>query len=205
MDLPVWQALHEELAPYGFTVITVALDKDPEDARPWIEAAAPTHPSLIDTEWVVADLYNMVNVPTVVWIDEQGRMVRPNDVTYVTDTFTSITGIDPAPHLAAIRAWVRDGVSSIDPDEVPEFQSLPSETDQLARAEFGLAQWLARHGRAEAAERHFRRAGELAPHDFTIRRGSMPMRGIDPMGPQFIDMVVEWMGSGHTYYMPLPR
>ena len=32
-------------------------------------------------------------------------------------------------------------------------------------------------------------AGELAPHDFTIRRGTMPMRGIDSMGPQFREML----------------
>ena len=30
----------------GLTVVTVALDVDPEKARPWIEAAAPTHPSV---------------------------------------------------------------------------------------------------------------------------------------------------------------
>lgn len=204
MDLPVWQALYEELRPCGFTVITVALDKDPEDARPWIEAAAPTHPSLVDAHYATADLYNVVNVPTAVWIDETGRVVRPNDVAYATDTFAAITGIDPAPGLAAIRAWVCDGAPALSADDVRRLQSLPSETDQLARAEFGLAQWLARDGRADAAEAHFRRAGELAPHDFTIRRGSMPMRGIDPMGPVFRDMVVEWVGSGHRYYNPLP-
>jgi len=26
MDLPVWQALYEELAPRNFTVVTVAMD-----------------------------------------------------------------------------------------------------------------------------------------------------------------------------------
>jgi len=46
-------------------VITVALDKTADDARPWIEGAAPTHPTLIDTRHVMADLYNVVNVPTV--------------------------------------------------------------------------------------------------------------------------------------------
>jgi hypothetical protein len=183
----------------------VALDKDPEAARPWIEAANPTHPSLIDTSYALADLYNMVNVPTVLWIDEQGRIVRPNDVFYATDTFTSITGIHSEPLLAAIRAWARDGVSTIASEEVRKLQSLPSETDQLARAEFGLASWLLDQGRKEAAEQHFLRAGELAPHDFTIRRGSMPMRGIDSMGPQFIEMVVDWVGKGHTYYTPLPK
>ena len=61
----MWQALHEELGGAGFTVITVALDKSADDTRPWIEAARPTHPSLIDTRHVIADLYNIVNVPTV--------------------------------------------------------------------------------------------------------------------------------------------
>lgn len=48
----MWQALDEELGARGFTVVTVALDRSPEDARPWIEAAKPTHPSLIDTKHI---------------------------------------------------------------------------------------------------------------------------------------------------------
>ena len=83
----MWQALHEELRELGFTVITVALDKSADDARPWIEAARPSHPSLIDPGHVVADLFNIINVPTMIWIDEQGRIVRPNDVQFGTDTF----------------------------------------------------------------------------------------------------------------------
>ena len=75
---------------------------------------------------------------------------------------------------------------------------------QRARAEFGLGEWLYRHGRTEAAARHFARAGELAPHDFTIRRGTMPMRGLDPMGPEFRAMLAEWRAAGHAYYLPLP-
>ena len=39
-------------------VITIGVEKDAEDARPYIEAAKPTHPSLIDTEHLVPDLYN---------------------------------------------------------------------------------------------------------------------------------------------------
>ena len=68
--------------------ITVALDRSPEDARPWIEAARPTHPSLIDSGHVLAELYHVVNVPTLIWIDEAGRIVRPNDNQFGTDTFT---------------------------------------------------------------------------------------------------------------------
>ena len=99
--------MYEELRGHGFTVITVAIDKSRDDARPWIEAAHAAHPSLIDTRHRIADLYNMVNVPTVVWIDERGRIVRPNDVAFGTDTFKHITGLSAATHLAALRAWVR--------------------------------------------------------------------------------------------------
>jgi hypothetical protein len=194
----------EELKDFRFTVITVALDKSPEDARPWIEKAQPTHPSLVDTRHVLAELYNIVNVPTILWIDERGRIVRPNDVAFGTDTFKHITGLEAAKHLAALRAWVRGESPALTAEAVRRLQSLPTPADQQARAEFGLGQWLWAAGRQEAAERHFLRAGELAPHDFTIRRGSMPMRGVDPMGPHFRTMLQDWVGGGRPYYRPLP-
>jgi hypothetical protein len=185
-------------------VITVAIDSRPDDARPWIEAARPAHPSLIDTRHVLADLYNIVNVPTVLWIDEGGRIVRPNDVAFGTDTFRHITGLDSAKALAAIRAWARGEAAALSPDRVRALQTAPTASDQQARAEFGLGQWLFERGRPAAAERHFVRAGELAPHDFTIRRGTMPVRGIDPMGPAFRAMMQDWVGAGNPYYRPLP-
>jgi hypothetical protein len=153
----------------------------------------------------VADLYNMVNVPTVVWIDEADRIVRPNDVAFGTDTFRQITGIDSAKCLAAVRGWVRGEAPALGAERTRALQSLPTPEHQQARAECALAVWLAVHGRTEAAERHFARAGELAPDDFTIRRGSMPVRGIDPMGPEFRAMLGAWVGAGHPYYRPLPE
>lgn len=180
----------------------MALDRSTDDARPWIEAAGATHPSLIDAEHVVADLYRIINVPTSVWIDEGGRIVRPNDAAFGTDQFVEMTGVPSAPHLDALRAWVREGRVPFDTGEVRRRQVLPTADEQLARAEFTLAWHLHRAGRTAAAERHFVRAGELAPHDFTIRRGSMPIRGLDPMGPDFAPMFMEWMAAGRPYYVP---
>lgn len=209
MDLPVWQALHEELGPLGFAVVTVALDRSPEDARPWIEKAPPSrpgleHPSLIDTEFRVADLYGMVNVPTVVWIDEAGRIVRPNDVAFATDTYKHITNLDSGRSLAAIRAWARGETRPLDPGTVRARQALPTAEHQQARAEFGLARWLYGQGRQDAAKAHFARADALAPHDWTIRRGSMLMRNLDPFGQDFRSIRTEWVNAGHAYYLPLP-
>ena len=80
---------------------------------------------------------------------------------------------------------------------------LPNADEQLARAEFGLAWHLHMKGRSEAAVRHFERAGKLSPDDFTIRRGSMPIRGIDPMtSPEFLELYQEWTARGRPYYRP---
>jgi hypothetical protein len=196
--------MHAELAPHGLTVITVALDADPARVRPFIAAAKPSHPSLVDTEFRVAELYNMHNVPTTVWIDEKGRIARPNDAAYVTDTFTAIHGIRSEPVIEAIRGWAHGRRPAMTDEEVRRWQQLPDEAQQSARAEFAVARWLAGHGFTAAAEAHFVRAGDLAPHDFTIRRGSMPIRGVDPMGEQFVAMARDWAKQGRPYYRKLP-
>ena len=120
----------------------------------------------------------------MIWIDERGWIVRPNDVQFGTDTFVALTGRPSEPFLAAVRAWVREGTGVLAPDEIRAHQLLPTGKQQEARAEFTLAWHLHRAGRHDAAERHFRRAGELAPRDWTIRRGSLPIRGIDPMASE---------------------
>jgi len=199
----VWQALYEELGSSGFVPVTVALDKSAEDARPFIEKAGPTHPSLIDTEHRVAHLYGMINVPTAVFIDESGRVARPNAMEYGTDMFKQFHGRESAPFLAAIRDWVRSGRSDVPPAELAKRVVPPTADEELARAEFALAWHLHKRGRTEAAERHFVRAGELSPNDWTIRRGSMPIRGKNPMGPEFFELFREWEANGKPTYETL--
>src|SRR5213080_2443656 len=137
MDLPVWQALYEELAPRNFTVVTVAMDAGgAQDVRQWIEAAKPTHPSLIDTRHVVAELYDWVNVPSNEWIDEEGRIVRPNDPGFAGEYFRGMMepGFDFKAmmkeyarmrdhYLEAVRDWVANGPGSrwaLAPEQVRE-------------------------------------------------------------------------------------
>jgi hypothetical protein len=146
----------------------------------------------------------MVNVPTVVWIDERGHIVRPNDVAFGDDTFRDLTGIDSSRHHAALRAWVKENKVPLAESAVRNFQILPTADEQQARAEFALGWYLHQAGKIAAAERHFVCAGTLAPHDFTIRRGSMPIRGLDPMGPAFAELYTEWQQAGRPYYRPLP-
>ncbi len=178
----------------------MALDRSAEDARPYIEKAKPRHPSLIDSEHLVAHLYGIINVSTVVWIDEEGRIVRPNAIEYGSDIFKEFHGLESAPHLNALRAWVKEGTLADDPEEVRAKLMLSSGDEQLARAEFSLAWHLHQEGKTDAAERHFERAGELSPFDWTIRRGSLPIRGMNPMGPDFFEIYKEWEAAGKPTY-----
>lgn len=59
-------------------VVTVSLElSGPEVSRPYIEAARAEHPSLLDPTHQVGALLGVVNIPNVVWIDEEGTIVRP--------------------------------------------------------------------------------------------------------------------------------
>lgn len=59
-------------------MVTVSLElSGPDASRPFIEAAAPEHPSLLDPTHQLDALFGVVNIPNVIWIDEHGTIVRP--------------------------------------------------------------------------------------------------------------------------------
>jgi len=91
----------------------VALDSAGASAAgEFIRAANPTHPSLIDAHYEVARAYNMVNVPTAVWIDEEGRIVRPNEMAFADNRWIEYTKFDMTVYLDAVRDWARRGAQS---------------------------------------------------------------------------------------------
>ena len=109
----MWQALYEELAAQNFVVIAVAMDSREGDALPWIEAAHPTYPTLIDREHLMAELFGVVNVPQAIWIDETGTIVRPPETAGSTDHFRrmdlktrTMSPEDQAERLAARQAYL---------------------------------------------------------------------------------------------------
>ena len=136
----------------------------------------------------------------MIWIDEDGRIVRPNAIEYGSNIFKQFHGKDAGPHLEALRRWVLEGTLPPEAADPAAGVMPPSDDEQLARTEFSLAWYLHRAGRTQAAERHFVRAGELSPFDWTIRRGSMPIRGQNPMGPEFFALFEEWEAAGKPDY-----
>jgi tetratricopeptide (TPR) repeat protein len=192
----VWQELRNELHPRGLEVVTVALDVDADEARPFIEAANPQHPSLIDQAHVLDELFGVVNVPNGVWIDEDGMLVRPVEPAHpgrtpFTDSFRTMDlstlppdvaeilvearkiKSEPDLYVAMLRNWVEHGRQStyaLSPDEVVRRSEPRSDAEAMAAAHFELGQHLHRNGDHAAAIPHWREAHRLYPDNWTYKR-----------------------------------
>ena len=188
-------------------------------ARPWIEAAKPSYPCLIDNDHRVADLYHMVNVPQAVWIDETGHIVRPTEsagayegframdrtTRKVPDEVAAITSLAKRTYVEAVRDWVVRGSASthaFEPEAAIAHLSLPDETVARAHAHFRLGQHLLRHGQAAAARAQFDEARRLHPDSWNIWRQTAAVddRGL-AAGPEFWARV-DALGR-RRYYAPV--
>ena len=202
-DLPAWQAQYAALREHGLTIITISQDARREDAAPFIEAALAEHPALLDPDHIVSHRYGFINVPTAVWIDEAGRIARPPRVEHATNIFQFAHGLDCEPHLAALRRWAEIGESDFSPDERRSTTLPPSFDEQQARAHHALAWHLYQQGETAEAGEHWRAAIKLSPYDWTIRRGSMWLRGENPFGTEFAEAWMEWENAGRPDYASL--
>jgi hypothetical protein len=221
----VWQTLTEEVGAENLTVIAVALDSAPGAAEPWIAAATPTYPALIDREHRVAELYDFVNVPQAVWIDEAGRIVRPPEPAGAFDFLNKRKPGEAAVapelleqrkqarlmYLDALRDWARNGAASpyaYSEDDVRARMAAPDERILAAHAHFRLGQHLIAAGRAEEGQALVERAKELHPDSWAMFReaaqklDSGPMAGIAG-GPDFQARVAERALAGKPYYAPI--
>jgi len=201
----VWQELRTELHPRGLEAVTVALDVDPEAARPFVEAAHAEHPSLLDQAHLVDERFGVVNVPNGVWIDEDGTIVRPAEPAFpgknpVLDQINSIDittlppdaaemltearkiKTDPEGYRAMLVDWVEHGAASkyaLSPDEVVRRAQPRRDDEARAAAHFELGEHLHRMGDHPAAIPHWREAHRLFPANWTYKRQAWEFE--DPM------------------------
>ena len=219
MDLPVWQALYDELKDKNFVIIAVSFDtRAPDESRAYIEGAKATHPSLLDPDHQVADLYNMINVPNAVWIDEEGRIVRPTETAGTGDEFRTMLdpgGIPPDDlarmmrrrenYINAIRDWVEKGSESEfvwSPDEAGRRARTHTPDDALAFAHFRFGAWLARNGRHEESQAQLEEAKRLKPESWAFRRQTWELQEVGRAGTEVFWDAVKALGDDAYYPAP---
>jgi tetratricopeptide (TPR) repeat protein len=143
-------------------------------AEPFTAAAHQEHPSLLDTQFRVAELYDVRNAPAAFWIDENGRMVRANDPIYAQrrNRETGEVTLNQQ-YLDAVRDWVAKGPASSYVMDAKRLDSrLPAlEFDDVqAAAYFQLGTYLSMHGQPDDAIVHFKQAHALRPENWTYKR-----------------------------------
>lgn len=149
-------------------------------------------------------LYGMVNVPTAVWIDEKGRMVRPNEVAYADDRYKAFHGLEAAPYLAAIRDWAANGERSVFALSGAKLRDrlVPRDPEHgLADAEFALGEYLYKTGRGAQAIPHFKEAQRLNPESWNYKRQAWALSDAKrDYGTTFGEEVKKL--DGKPYYAP---
>jgi hypothetical protein len=211
MALPVWRQLRTELHPQGLEIVTVALDLEVDAARSWIERSGAEHPQLVDTAHRLDKLLGVVNVPSALWVDENGVIVRPPHTAaverydfsklktpeglpddldaHIRDMLEQVKRIprfDADHYIDALRDWVEHGPASeyaLSPDEVVR-RSVPRPPAVAeAAAEFELGQHLHHAGHVDDARAHFRVAHRLQPDNWTYKRNAWELVSPGIQGP----------------------
>jgi hypothetical protein len=226
----VWRELRDELQPSGFELLTVSLDATAgRHSRRWIEAAEADHPSLIDADHLLDRLFGVSNVPSGIWIDEEGSVARPAEPAFpgrpafldqpppaVLDSYAEERLVesrkirtDYRKYPAALRDWVANGAASrydLGPGESAVRAGERTRETALAAAHFELGRHLLGAGRDAAAVPHFREAHRLQPNNWTYKRQAWTLA--DPQqGPTDL-YEGDWLGDvrkigAENYYPPL--
>ena len=205
--MPVWQSIYEEIqAEYpDFEIISAAQDTGGEaDAGPIIDAANFTYTALIDVNHHISALYNLVNVPSGVWIDEEGRIARINEGTYATTHFNGAIGTDE--YTPIVRDWVANGWDSVhawDQDRVEE--SIFERTPEAERAQpaFRLGSYYFNSDNDAKAEQYWTLAQELDPTSWNYLRQDLNYEEGGSAGPAWQQRRQEIESAGGSYYAPL--
>lgn len=224
----MWQELRSELQPHGLEIVTVAVDAGGIDAAgPWIAKAAPRHPALVDRAHVVDALFGIINVPSGVWIDEGGTIVRPPEPAHPRrpafldrvvppgasadererTLLVRSLRVDAEAYVAALRDWVRLGQRSrfaLSPQEVVR-RSRPRPLEEAtAAAHFALGEALHAEGERADAVEHFREAHRMHPTNWTYRRDAWSLAGAEREAVYNTNWVKEVKREGvENYYPPL--
>jgi hypothetical protein len=154
----------------------------PDVARPFVEAARSTHPSLIDQTHYMDARFGVTNIPQVIWIDENSTIVRPAEPASPMPVGEEALGMlaltggmeERERYVARVQDWVEKGADSryaLSPEQVVNRSPARPRAVSEAAANFELAQYLWRQeGFSERAIAHFNAAHELQAENITYKR-----------------------------------
>lgn len=203
--MPVWQVIYDELKSDNFEIISVAQDSGGEEAAgPIYDAANVTYTALIDVNHTISSLYNLVNVPSGVWIDEEGRIQRINEGTYSQEHFGGAFGTND--YVPIVRDWVAKGAESShvwDRSKVRDRIKERSPDAEKAQPAFLLGSYYFQRDNDGKAEQYWTLAQELDPTSWNYLRQDLLYEEGGSAGPAWQQRVEQVEAAGGSYYSSL--
>lgn len=125
----------------------------------------------------VSSAYQFINVPMGVWVDERGRVVRPAEPAWTTNSTLNVGArkitTEGDRYLVGLRDWVKNGEHSsyvLSDEEFARRVKPRSAAEMEADASFKLAVWFHENGNNELAAKYWHHAQELNPDDWNYAR-----------------------------------
>ncbi len=175
-------------------------------AGEWYDRAAATYTTLIDVTHRVSSLYNLVNVPSGIWVNEEGRITRINEGTYSQVILNGLAGTDE--YRVAVHDWVMSGadspyVWSREQVRAKIRQRTPDEA--LAEPTFKLGVYFFERDNEPLARTYWERAQELFPDSWNFHRQNWSFTEDGSGGRQFMEKAqkTDLFGGDTPYYAPL--
>lgn len=155
-------------------IISAAQDSAGEAAAgPLYDAAKATYTTLIDRTHLITTLFSLVNVPSGIWIDEQGRIVRINEGTYAAIHKIGTSEIGTDAYMPAVKDWAEKGAKSRYVWSRAEVaKHIRAITPDLALADptFKLGVYFYEQGNNELANTYWEEAQALDPDNWNFHR-----------------------------------
>ena len=163
--------MYEDLEDDNFVLIAAAQDSGGEAAAgQWYDAAKATYVTLVDEQHAISSLFDLVNVPSAVWIDEDGFVRRIDEGSYATVHKMGEFEFGRADYAPLLKAWVETGAHVKPVAEFAATLSVRSPEVALADPTFKLGVHFQQQGDDAKANHYWERAQALNPDSWNYHR-----------------------------------
>ena len=156
----------------------------------------------------ITSLYNLVNVPSGVWIDEEGRILRINEGTYSKRHVMGNTEFGTDAYTPAVRDWVTNGADSPyvwSREQVSAKIRQRTPDEALGEPTFKLGVFFFEQGNETLARTYWERAQQLYPDNWSFHRQDWSLTDDGSSGRRFMEKAAGYdvVGGDKPYYAPL--
>lgn len=184
-------------------LIAVAQDTEGEAvARQWYTRAKATYVTLVDEQHTVSSLFNLVNVPSAVWIDEKGKVVRIDEGAYAQIHRMGDFEFGREDYVPLVRDWVAKGDNSayIQGNVLPDLSK--TDAQEQAEANFKMGIYFHQQGDVAKADKYWTAAQALHPDSWNYHRQDWSFTPAEA-GANWTRKVQQL--NGEAYYRPIEK